>query len=282
MSEVVCPRCGAKTAGLVAIEPAILKKIKEGGNTEALPPQVCNACYTRVAGGVARGSVLLMREKSKEQKKLMLWKSRVNLIRKARQYMNERMFSDAAVTYEKYIRVMETVYDCKPGELTPEMFKDSARTQELTVVVSVFWDLVRIYDTNDKYLERMNKACEKLSSFLRFTPIYPDIIKKAEIFSKTARNQNVIKNFLKSANSSKGRCFIATSAYESPYHPIVLALTDFRDKTLESHFIGRIFVRTYYLVSPKIAQFMDLIPIVKPPVRWILFALTNWLHKNKS
>jgi hypothetical protein len=282
MSEVVCPRCGAKAAGLVPIEPAILKKIKEGGNTENLPPQVCNACYTQVAGGVARGSVLLMREKSKEQKKLMLWKSRVNLIKKARQYMNERMFSDAAVTYEKYIKVMETVYDCKPGELTPEMFKDSARTQELTVVVSVFWDLVRIYDTNDKYLERMNKACDKLAAFLKFTPIYPDIIKKAEIFAKTARNQNVIKSFLKNANQSKGRCFIATSAYNSPHHPIVLALSTFRDESLENQTLGRLFVTAYYRISPKIAQIMDLIPIVKPPVRWMLFLATNWLHKNKS
>ena len=74
--------------------------------------------------------------------------------------MNDKMFSDAAVNYEKYIKVLEVVFDCKAGELAPEMFKDSARTQELTVVTSVFWDLLRIYDTSSKYGDRMQRAAK--------------------------------------------------------------------------------------------------------------------------
>ena len=110
--------------------------------------------------------------------------------------MNEKAFSDAAVAYEKYIKLIEMVFDAEPGGLTAEHFKDAARTQELTVIASTYWDLLRIYDTSDKYGDRQMLAAKKLAIFLRFTPIYPDIIRKASAFQKTARNPDAIKAFL--------------------------------------------------------------------------------------
>jgi hypothetical protein len=79
--------------------------------------------------------------------------------------MNDKAFSDAAVAYEKYIKVLEIIFDAKPGELSPEQFKDAARTQELTVVASAYWDLLRIYDTSEKYGDRQAIAAKKLAQF---------------------------------------------------------------------------------------------------------------------
>lgn len=251
------------------IDPSLMKKLNEAGHTD-LPSQVCDNCFTQLAGGVARGSLLLAREKAKEQKKINLWKSRVQLIKKARQAMTGKQFSDAAVAYEKYIKVLEVVFDCQAGELTPEHFKDSARTQELTVVASVYWDLFRIYDTSDKYGDRMQQASKKLAQFLRFTPIYPDIVRKAESFSRNARNPQVVKSFIKALGEDKSKCFIATSAFESPLAPEVVALRHFRDRTLEQSVWGRFFVRTYYLFSPQIAVFLNRCPVFKSPIRLIL------------
>ena len=186
MSQVPCPRCGTPSNELQHMDAGLIAKLRESGNEEQIPPQVCANCFTQLAGSVARGSLLMAREKAKEQKKLMLWKSRVNLIKKARQSMTEKSFSEAAVAYEKYIKVLEVVFDSKPGELNPEQFKDSARTQELTIVASVYWDLLRIYDTSERYGERQSIAAKKLAQFLRFTPIFPDILRKAESFQKTA------------------------------------------------------------------------------------------------
>lgn len=243
-----------------------MTKLAEAGQS-GVPSEVCANCFNQLAGSIARGSVLLAREKAKEQRKLMLWKSRVALIKKARNCMQEKAFSDAAVSYEKYMRVLEVVFDAKPGELSPEHFKDSARTQELTVVASALWDLMRIYDTSEKYGDRMKATATKLSAFLRFTPIYPDIMRKAEAFSKTCKNTPVLKAFLKSASESKGRCFIATSAFESPWAPEVARLQRWRQDVLLQSATGRVFVRTYYRVSPSIARFLDRIPVLKPAVR---------------
>lgn len=271
-----CPRCGTPTEDLSSIDGALIAKLREAGNSEQIPGQVCGNCFAQLAGSVARGSLLMAREKAKEQKKVMLWKSRVNLIKKARQCMQEKAFSDSAVAYEKYLKVLEIVFDAKPGELTPEHFKDSAKTQELTIVASVYWDLLRIYDTSEKYGERQALAAQKLALFLKFTPIFPDILRKADSFQKTAKNPAVIKAFLKAADAEKGRCFIATAAFD--YNsPEVQVLSFFRDQYLLKSILGKIFVICYYTVSPPIAQFLDKNPSLKPFVRKSLRKIITFL-----
>jgi hypothetical protein len=277
MSESTCPRCGGPATEMQIIDPGLMKKLNEAGHTD-VPSQICDNCFTKLAGGVARGSLLLAREKAKEQRKLILWKSRVHLIKKARQAMTDKQFSDAAVAYEKYIKVLEVVFDCKTGELTPERFKDSARTQELTVVASVYWDLFRIYDTSDKYGDRMQQASRKLAQFLRFTPIYPDIVRKAESFSRNARNPQVVKSFIKALGEDKSKCFIATATFESPWAPEVQVLRQFRDQILQQSGLGRSFISAYYRISPQIAVFLNKYPVFKGPMRLILRLFTKLIN----
>jgi hypothetical protein len=277
MSEMQCPRCGKTVSELQNLDANLATKIQEanGGGGSPLPPQLCVDCFNEVAGSIARGSVVLAREKAKEQKKLMLWKSRVNLIKRARQFMNEKNYSDAAVQYEKYIKVLEVVFDCEAGDLSPEHFKDSARTQELTVVAGVYWDLMRIYDTSERYGERMQTAGKKLAQFLRYTPVFPDIVRKAEAFVKTAKNPGVVKNFLKGASEGKGRCFIATAAFASEEAPEVIELRYWRDQYLLKKSWGIVFVALYYRLSPPFAVVLERVPRLKAPVRAALREFIN-------
>ena len=280
MSELQCPRCSKLVSELQNMDSGLIEKIQSANpNAGAIPSQVCSSCFTELAGSIARGSILQARDKAKEQKKLMLWKSRVNLIKKARQLMNEKAFSEAAVQYEKYIKVLELVFDCEAGALTPEHFKDHARTQELTVVAGVYWDLMRIYDTSEKYGERMQAASKKLAEFLRFTPVFPDIVRKAESFAKSAKNPNVVKAFLKAANEDRGRCFIATSAFESEWAPEVIDFRLFRDYVLMRTRPGKIFVRIYYIFSPAIAEVLDRSPVLRRTIRSILLKIHRALSQ---
>ncbi len=55
------------------------------------------------------------------------------------------------------------------------------------------------------------------------------------------------------ASASGGACFVATSAYGNPHHPDVVALRAFRDNHLVKARAGRLFVRLYWIIGPKMA-----------------------------
>lgn len=282
MSEISCPRCGSNVTELHNVDEAVMAKIRESGSEANIPPQVCSNCFAEMTGTIARGSILLAHEKAKEQKKMQLWKSRMTLIKNARKFMGHKAYSEAAVQYEKYIRVLEMVFDAKAGELEPEPFRESARTQELTVVASAYWDLLRIYDTNDQWTDRRSLAVNKLAQFVRFTPIYPEIMRKAEVFQRTARHPNVIKEFIKLASDKKRRCFIASAAFENAQSPEVLRLQFFRDDFLLARAWGRVFVRCYDRFSPPIACILDRTPWMRRWVRGSLRVLLRFLPKSRN
>lgn len=58
-------------------------------------------------------SYLVALEKAKEERKIKLWHQRIAFLKKGNQLMQKRQFGEAAVTYEKYLKILEMVYDAK-------------------------------------------------------------------------------------------------------------------------------------------------------------------------
>lgn len=282
---IECPRCKSQVEELQTIEPGLMAKLVESGENN-LAPQVCMSCVSELkiqvppnepetslnqeAETSSYGGVLMAQERAKEEHRMALWKSRVQLIKAARVAMTAKQFSEAAVAYEKYLKILDIVFDVKKGELLkPEYFKERARTTELTVVTSVYWDLLRIYDAQPKYHSRMQGIVKQLSNFAPFTPIFNDIARRADSFSRSAKNPHVIKQFLKNTGREKSRCFIATSAF-GPASYEVQILRSFRDSILKKSRWGRRFILAYYVISPKLACVLDKHSWLKPPVRLTL------------
>ena len=237
-----------------------------------IPDRVCASCYESLTGSVSQGLKLRMERDQREKSKMMVWKNRVHLIKNARTMMQQKAYSEAAVQYEKYLRVLEVVYNLKKGELSPAVFNNSSRSKELTVIASVYWDLVRIYDTSPRYGDRMQNAATKLAQFLQFSPIYPDILKKAETFAKTAKNPAIMRNFLRATKVRRGPCFIATAVfYDSPWAIELSLLRRFRDQVLRPYWLGRQLIWFYYRFSPPLASWLRDHPL---PSRWLRVLLT--------
>jgi len=57
-------------------------------------------------------------------------------------------------------------------------------------------------------------------------------------------------------SNSGGGCYLATMAYGDYDHPQVKKLRIFRDSHLQSNIIGKLFVKTYYLLSPKLVKIL--------------------------
>jgi hypothetical protein len=277
-----CPRCSSPTTSLVSVDTAmrLILKASDPDAESTLPNEVCKACYSQLTAMVSQGAKLRLEQQAREKNKHMMWKSRVNLVKQARQYMQQKAFSEAAVTYEKYIRVLEIAYDLKPGELGPDVFGKSAKSKELTVIATTYWDLFRIYDTNPNYRDRMMNAGNKLALFLPFSPIFPDVIKKAQTFQNSAKNPDLVRSFLKSVKANSSRCFVVTASFGYPQHPQVLFFRQFRDQYLHKTVWGRAFVRSYYLIAPFFAALIRHSPGLQKLSRQALERLQNHLTKK--
>ncbi len=268
-----CPSCGNTTENLIKVDTG--KKVALGLTYD----EVCGSCYEALPSKISQGMKLRAEEEAKQKNKIALWKGRVELIKQARNFMKSRAWSEAAITYEKYIKVLELIYELEPNGLTPEVFSNDTRSKELTLVVTVYWDLLRIYDQSTRTHDRMVNASKKLQAFGPYSGIYPDIVRKAESFVRGAKNPAPIREFLKSANAGRGGCFIATAAFDHRMAPEVVSLRSFRDETLARTRWGRTLIFCYYRVSPPIARSINRLPFTKPAVRAILRAFLRILPK---
>jgi hypothetical protein len=75
-----------------------------------------------------------------------------------------------------------------------------------------------------------------------------------------------------------GGCFIATAAYNSPHHPHVQCLREFRDKFLLNNKLGRMFITVYYKLSPQVARFLSRNKASRFMVRILLFPIVAWSY----
>lgn len=276
---ITCTYCGDNVPSLVNVAAGMKIALQANAQLTALPDSVCAGCYAILSKMVSKGQALRAQQQAKEQNRLLLWRNRVSLVKKAKDLLTQKNFAESAVQYEKYLRILELVYDKKQGELTPDLFSASSRQQEMTVVASVYWDLMRIYDQSPRYKDRQMVAAKKLAEFARFTPIYPHIMRKAESLARTGKNSEVYRFFVKASNKNRPRCFVASAAFEGYEDPTVTTLRVFRDRVLRRSFAGRYFVRVYYRWSPPIARWIDLSPeFVRASLRFLLrkVAILAW------
>jgi len=73
-----------------------------------------------------------------------------------------------------------------------------------------------------------------------------------------------------------GGCFIATAAYGSPLAEEVQILRDFRDRYLLTNAPGRLFVATYYRLSPPLARWIAARDLLRAAVRGPLGPTVWW------
>lgn len=79
----------------------------------------------------------------------------------------------------------------------------------------------------------------------------------------------------------KEGCFIATACYGNYEDPNVLILRNYRDQFLSKKQIGRLFIRTYYLLSPELAAIIAKRKTLKSIVRFLLITPMVKLISNR-
>ena len=104
--------------------------------------------------------------------------------------------------------------------------------------------------------ENFKREAEKfIDTALRIKPNHPEALKAKEtmaLMEVVAKEQD-IENKKREQKSASG-CFIATAAYGTPFSEEIDVLRNWRDDFLEASYPGRLFIRTYYSLSPPVAD----------------------------
>lgn len=270
-----CPSCGQQDPNLIKVDTGLKLILKHDG-INSTPDEVCASCFKKLKKSASQGAQLRAREEARDMQRNDLWKNRTYYVRNGRTFMRQEDYSDAAICYEKYLKVLEIIYQTPKKQLDPKLFKD--RPKEITIICSVLWDLMLIYDAHIKFIDKHMETADMLARFLRFSPLNNTIIRRAELEFKKAKNPQVFRQFLKLCDVQSSRCFIATSAFETRLHPTVQTLCIFRDSILKKNFWGRKFVFFYYRYSPSIAHYLDHHPRLKAPIRGLLQRVATLLR----
>lgn len=86
-------------------------------------------------------------------------------------------------------------------------------------------------------------------------------------------------------NPKKSGCFIATAAYGTPFATEINILRQWRDSFLLNHILGKMFVKTYYTISPPIAEYISKRDKLRAIVRLALNPYVKFLtyfYKKKN
>lgn len=99
-------------------------------------------------------------------------------------------------------------------------------------------------------------------------------VKQFEMSSEVRRrfnsNFNILTTNQANISSSSGGCYIATLVYGSYDAPGVLELRSFRDDRLATTWFGRLFIKTYYSISPSLVRILKKQYFVQRIIRKIL------------
>jgi hypothetical protein len=282
MSELKqCPNCKAEGVELLKLDEGFRKRLNEAIGV-SVAEAVCSKCAVTFEKKLSHNSEKEAKRAAKEASRLSLWRRRVDIMRDARDRFASKDYSGAVVSYEKYLRIIEMIYDVKPNQLKVSFFNNPARAKELVLITTTYWDLIRIYDQSESFHKRFNECAEKLIEFLPFAPMYAEMLHRLEDHKKIAKHKDVFQKIYKQVQKKKKRCFIATAAFEYAPSPYVDLLCAFRDQILAKSCLGRGFIKIYYLVSPLLAHILDQNSYFKSFTRKRLITLSLLLKQKYS
>lgn len=260
-----CPQCGASTTLLHPVDQGMKLRLEKEGVSLSFD-SVCTNCFKGLSKNLSSASVLQAEQMIQGNYKKNLWKNRLALVRQGRHCLDRREHADAAIAYEKYLKVIQYVYEKEFQDLNATMFGEHPR--EVTVICSALWALVEIYDLHPSYADKQLSCAAKLGELLPYTNLFSTMAKQASVKMRHAKNPQAYRTMLHKANIKTGNCFIASIAFEDRNDPTLVILRQFRNQVLLTKSGGRHFVRLYYRFSPGLANRLQHFSAIRRILRW--------------
>ena len=171
---------------------------------------------------------------------------------------SDRVISATMVVYELG-DILEKKYNGKYGTMSAELWKDS----------------IEVLQTYTKHLP----SGINVSGIQKIIDEYGDLVKKYDPSYVTPSISKKAPTSSTTGTSSSG-CYVATAVYGSYDCPQVWTLRRYRDFTLASTWYGRIFIKTYYAISPTFVKLFGNTHIFQYIGKKMLDKKVNKLNEN--
>lgn len=133
-------------------------------------------------------------------------------------------------------------------EITDKYLKNDIEGK-IKLLEEILYDTKKIM-TKDVEINQIYQSQNELSIYQKYYPILKELKPTTEY--KQIDSLDKLKEEKKASEKPqpKGGCYIATSVFNSYDCPEVWTLRRFRDNILASNLFGRLFIKTYYYISP--------------------------------
>jgi hypothetical protein len=151
------------------------------------------------------------------------------------------------------------------------------------VTVREIWEAAMkndIYDTREGACNGSQLANQAMNQIRTKYPITTSVSKP--VAPPASAKPVATSNVPAQQPAQKEGCYIATAVYGSYDAPQVMTLRRFRDEVLSRTALGRWFIRTYYRLSPSIAERLKEAKLINHLVRSILDKLVSKLNHKQQ
>lgn len=176
--------------------------------------------------------------------------------REEKEKNNRRMNDLKKQYYDEIVRLLKVF----PGSTCADLYEQSSILKEMTGdTLDLLMDLLRYLEENKDLGVTRVPGRSGLCFYVN-----DGTIDVEELKQKKAEEWDRLMHPEKYKTTSNNGCYVATCIYGTYDCPEVWTLRRYRDYDLSKTWYGRLFIRTYYIISPKIVK---------------LFGNTNWFKK---
>jgi hypothetical protein len=209
---------------------------------------------------------------------------RISIAKNGRIAYEKKDTVEAISNYERFLQITAKSLNVEVKDLHPSLFDEKIRISESLLISAICFDLAKMYD-------HVTNADARRSQYLRLTVLFTnkmpfqnfvaENLYKYLNYTKNIQHKNEFAAVYKSIKAGQ-KCFIATAVFEDADAAELRKLRKFRDEVLHTHLTGRLFVDTYYRLSPALAEYLSHTIVGKRFTKVLLRIFCSFLPNDRS
>lgn len=202
-----------------------------------------------------------LRRQQEEQRKELL-RRRVEIAKEGVKLSQSGHIIESVKKYQQYILILEMWKKSGKDGLTLDLFDRTKDLYEIVLLSGIYWDMAKLYDRAKRahQKEELNLCLQKYVSFSKgmpFQALSAEALRKY-LGSGRCKHRAEFKAAYTALTGEK--CFIATSLLDVTAFDTISNLRSFRDERLSRTPVGRVGIRLYYWISPRLVPWVDRAP----------------------